>query len=203
MEAFRATLEEVQEADIILHVRDIASPESEAEAADVRRVLEELGAGEDAGQRDAGGLEQDRPAGLPTPASSWLPARARSEAGAVAVSAATGEGIERLTERLAALVDEGPLLTLALDAADGEALAWLYRHGRVVSREPDEEAGVIVTAKLDPAALARFERLRPQALMARGGGVGAPSVEGAGDLVAGAFLGAFQAHIGRRRADCR
>ncbi|MEJ0065893.1 MAG: hypothetical protein WDM85_11075 [Caulobacteraceae bacterium] len=42
VEAFRATLDEVKEADIILHVRDIASPESEAEAADVRKVLEEL-----------------------------------------------------------------------------------------------------------------------------------------------------------------
>ena len=183
-------------------MRDIASPESEAEAADVRRVLEELGAGEDAGQRM---LEVwNKIDLLPTDAREFLAARAaRSEAGAVAVSAATGEGIERLTERLAALVDEGPLLTLALDAADGEALAWLYRHGRVVSREPDEEAGVIVTAKLDPAALARVRTPAPAGSDGAGGGVGAPSVEGAGDLVAGAFLGAFQAHIGRRRADCR
>ena len=131
----------------------------------VRTVLDELGAGEEAGQRM---LEVwNKIDLLPAETREFLAARAaRSEAGAVAVSAATGEGIERLTERLAALVDEGPLLTLALDAADGEGLAWLYRHGRVVSREPDEEAGVIVTAKLDPAALARFERLRPHALMA-------------------------------------
>ncbi len=74
VEAFRATLEEVKEADIILHVRDIASPETEAEAADVRRVLEELGAGEEAGQPVSGGLEQDRPAGPPSPATSWTPA---------------------------------------------------------------------------------------------------------------------------------
>jgi GTP-binding protein HflX len=164
VEAFRATLDEVKEADIILHVRDIASPETEAEAADVRRVLDELGAGEEAGQRM---LEVwNKIDLLPDDAREFLAARAaRSEAGAVAVSAATGEGIERLTERLAALVDEGPLLTLALDAADGEGLAWLYRHGRVVSREPGD-AEVIVIAKLDPAALARFERLRPHALTA-------------------------------------
>jgi GTP-binding protein HflX len=164
VEAFRATLDEVKEADIILHVRDIASPESEAEAADVRRVLDELGAGEEAGQRV---LEVWNKIDLLAPdARDFLLARAaRSETGAVAVSAATGEGIERLTTRLAALVDEGPVLTLALDAADGEGLAWLYRHGRVVSREAGE-AEVIVTAKLDPAALARFERLRPHALTA-------------------------------------
>jgi len=169
VEAFRATLDEVKEADIILHVRDIASPETEAEAADVRRVLDELGAGEETGHRL---LEVWNKIDLLDPDSrEFLAARAqRSEAGAIAVSAATGEGIERLTQRLAALVDEGPLVTLALDAGDGEALAWLYRHGRVVSREAGdtgaEGAEMIVTARLDPAALARFERLRPSALTA-------------------------------------
>ena len=165
VEAFRATLDEVKEADIILHVRDIASPETEAEAADVRQVLDELGAGDEAGQRM---LEVWNKIDLLDPdAREFLAARAaRSEAGAIAISAVTGEGIERLTQRLAALVDEGPLVTLALDAGDGEALAWLYRHGRVVSREAGEAADVIVTARLDPAALARFERLRPRALTA-------------------------------------
>ena len=106
----------------------------------MRRVLDELGAGEEAGQRM---LEVwNKIDLLPAEAREFLAARAaRSEAGAVAVSAATGEGIDRLTERLAELVDEGPLLTLALDAADGEGLAWLYRHGRVVSREPDARLG--------------------------------------------------------------
>ena len=169
VEAFRATLDEVKEADIILHVRDIASPETEAEAADVRRVLEELGAGDEAGQRV---LEVWNKIDLLDPeAREFLAARAmRAETGAVAVSAVTGEGIDRLTARLAALVDEGPLVTLALDAADGEALAWLYRHGRVVTREAgepgSEAAALIVTARLDPSALARFERLRPGALAA-------------------------------------
>ena len=163
VEAFRATLDEVKEADIVLHVRDIASVEAEAEAADVRRVLDELGAGEEAGQRV---LEVwNKIDLLPAEAREFLTARAaRSEAGAIAVSAVTGEGIDRLVQRLAALVDEGPLVTLALNAGDGEALAWLYRHGRVVSREAGDEAEVIVTARLDPAALARFERLRPSAL---------------------------------------
>jgi GTP-binding protein HflX len=164
VEAFRATLDEVKEADIILHVRDIASPESEAEADDVRRVLSELGAGEEAGQRV---LEVwNKIDLLDAEARQFLDARAeRAATGAVAISAATGEGIKRLTTRLAALVDEGPLVTLALDAADGEGLAWLYRHGRVVAREPSD-AEMIVTARLDPAALAQFERLRPSALTA-------------------------------------
>jgi len=89
----------------------------------------------------------------------------RASSGAAAVSAVSGEGTLRLTARLAALVDEGPLLTIALPAADGEGLAWLYRHGRVVTREPDD-SDVLLTARLDPAALAKFERLRPSAVQA-------------------------------------
>jgi GTPase len=165
VEAFRATLDEVKEADIILHVRDIASAESEAEAADVRKVLEELGAGEEAGQRV---LEVwNKIDLLPDETREFLARRTElSDSAAVAVSAASGEGMERLTARLAALVDEGPLLTISLPASDGEGLAWLYRHGRVVTREPGEGTDVIVTAKLAAPALAKFEQLRPSALLA-------------------------------------
>jgi len=164
VEAFRATLDEVKEADIILHVRDIASPESEAEAADVREVLEELGVGEEAGQRV---IEVwNKIDLLPADSRAFLALRTeRDDSAAVAVSAASGEGIERLTARLAGLVDEGPLLTIALSAGDGEGLAWLYRHGRVVAREPGGADDLIVTAKLAAAALAKFELLRPSALL--------------------------------------
>jgi GTP-binding protein HflX len=161
VEAFRATLEEVKEADVILHVRDIASPESEAEAADVRKVLEELGAGEAAGQRV---LEVwNKVDLLPEEAREFVAARAR-KAGAVAVSAATGEGCEALVARLSELVDEGPILTIALAPSDGEGLAWLYRHGRVVERHADAAGDVILRARLDEAALSRFERMRPEAV---------------------------------------
>jgi GTP-binding protein HflX len=164
VEAFRATLEEVQEADIILHVRDIASPESEAEAADVRRVLDEIGAGDAAGQRV---LEVWNKIDLVArEVRDFLCARAR-RADAVAVSAVTGEGVDDLTARLVSLVDEGPVLVISLDTADGEGLAWLYRHGRVLGRTTDDAVGsVIVRARLAPEALAKFEQLRPSARVA-------------------------------------
>jgi GTP-binding protein HflX len=163
VEAFRATLDEVKEADIILHVRDIASPESEAEAADVRTVLEELGAGEESGQRV---IEVwNKIDLLAADTRDFLARRTElTDSAAVAVSAASGEGMGRLTARLAALVDEGPLLTISLAASDGEGLAWLYRHGRVVTRE-GEGSALIVTAKLAASALAKFEQLRPSALL--------------------------------------
>jgi len=163
VEAFRATLEEVKEADIILHVRDIAAPESEAEAADVRGVLEELGAGEEAGQPVV--EVWNKIDLLSEEAGQFLAARAL-RAGAVAVSAVTGEGCDALLTRLAALVDEGPVVTIALPASDGEGLAWLYRHGRVLARQDQADDQVIVRARLDEAALGKFERLRPLAVSA-------------------------------------
>ena len=159
VEAFRATLEEVREADVILHVRDIAGPDSAAEGADVDKVLAELGIDPSSGR---------------TIVEIWnkidlVPEPLRSEVvdtaqvnGAVAVSAVTGDGIDRLLRRLADLVDAGPDLILELAPSDGEALAWLYRHGRITARQ-DVEGAVILSARLDPQALGRFERKRPEA----------------------------------------
>ena len=159
VEAFRATLDEVREADIILHVRDISGAQSEAEAKDVAVVLEELGLGPESGRRVLevwnkidSVVAEDREA---------LDARAR-RSGAVAVSALTGEGIDALIARLASMVDDGPELTFHLAPTDGEGLAWLYRHGRVSGNEMTPE-GALVKARLDPQALGRFQRLRPGA----------------------------------------
>jgi GTP-binding protein HflX len=159
VESFRATLDEVREADIILHVRDISGLHSEAEAADVAKVLEELDLGPDSGRRL---LEVwNKIDLLDETARQDLRMRAR-RIGAVPLSAVSGEGIDDLLRRLADLVDEGPELTFHLAAADGEALAWLYRHGRVVGRSEDA-GGTRVRARLDPQALGRFQRMRPQA----------------------------------------
>jgi len=159
VEAFRATLDEVREADIILHVRDISGAHAEAEAEDVGKVLEELDLGPDSGRRMV--EVWNKIDALDDEARAGIAARAR-RAGAVAVSALTGDGIDELLTRIAGLVDDGPEITFHLAASDGEALAWLYRHGRVSSREETEE-GALVRAKLDPQALGQFQRMRPQA----------------------------------------
>jgi GTP-binding protein HflX len=160
VEAFRATLEEVKEADVILHVRDIASLETEAEADDVRKVLAEIGVVEDSSHRV---LEVWNKADLLNgDAGEFLAARAR-RSDAVAVSAVTGEGCDDLLARLAELVDDGPLLTLTLDAADGEGLAWLYRHGRVLERHDGKDGSVRLAVSLSPQALGQFEQQFPSA----------------------------------------
>jgi GTP-binding protein HflX len=157
IEAFRATLDEVREADVILHVRDIASPHTAAEAADVATVLAELGVGPERAMVEA----WNKIDLIEGEAHEEVTAQAR-RAGAMSISAADGEGLEELLEQLASLLDDGPEIEFELDPADGEALAWLYRHGRVTGRE-DRDGSTRIRARLDPQALGRFHRLRPPA----------------------------------------
>jgi GTP-binding protein HflX len=163
--AFRATLEEVLEADVILHVRDIAGDSSAAEAADVRQVLEQLGVDETAGRLIEVWNKIDQ---LPLEDRQIVLTRAdRSAAGqgapAVAVSALTGEGTGDLLHLVAARVDVADPVDLKLGAGDGEALAWLYRNGRVVERRETDDGALDLCVRLDPPALGRFDRLFPHA----------------------------------------
>ena len=157
VEAFRATLDEVREADLIVHVRDIASSDSEAQAGDVAQVLETLGIGPDSERRVIEAWNKIDL--LAEDARESLGERAE-RSGAVALSAATGEGLEALLLAIGALLDDHPERTFTLAADDGEALAWLYRHGRITGRE-DDDRGLTITARLDEKALGQFEQMRP------------------------------------------
>lgn len=157
VEAFRATLDEVREADVILHVRDIATQDTEAQSADVGDVLGEIGVKVDEGHIILevwnkidllGGEDREE-----------VVERAARQ-GALAVSSVTGEGLDGLIGAISGLIDKGPERIFHLEADDGEALAWLYRHGRVTHREESGD-GLSITARLDPQALGQFERLRP------------------------------------------
>ena len=159
VESFRATLEEVGEADLILHVRDIASQDSDAQAKDVEAVLKQIPAVEGKARRvlevwnKTDLLDDDaRETVL------GLAERQARDGTAVAVSAWTGEGIEALRETIARLIDDDPETQLVLDPSQGEALAWLYENGRVTARETDDEGRTHVTVRLHTAALGRFER---------------------------------------------
>jgi GTPase len=162
VEAFRATLEEVQEADIVLHVRDIATPDSAAEARDVELVLDQLDCGRESGRTIV--EVWNKIDLLPSEDRTVITSRAlRSEGAAVALSAVSGQGIDHLLDLIGGLVDEGPPLQVKLDPQDGEAVAWLYRNGRIVSRE-DSEDGVRLAVRLDRQAIGRFEQRWPGAL---------------------------------------
>jgi GTP-binding protein HflX len=159
VESFRATLEEVGEADLILHVRDIASADSDAQAKDVEAVLKQIPMVEGKARKilevwnKIDLLDDEARETVLGQAE-----RLRAQGQAVAVSAWTGEGIEPLRETIASLIDDDPESELVLQPHEGEALAWLYENGRVTARETDDEGRTRVTVRLHPAALGRYER---------------------------------------------
>jgi GTP-binding protein HflX len=154
--AFHATLEEVTTADLIVHVRDIAHPDSDAQAEDVMTVLEEIGARGDAAApmleawNKIDVLDDEQRA-------AFLGEAARRE-DVVPISAVTGEGVEALRELLSERLTRGARLrSFALDQGDGASIAWLHAHGRVVDeRSVDDKLEVDV--RLTEAEFARFTR---------------------------------------------
>jgi len=141
--AFRATLEEVIEADIILHVRDIAHEETEAQARDVEAVLSDLGIDTQAVNGHI--LEVWNKVDLISPdrLSELQHEARRNERAPVLVSAATGEGLDDLYAVLdARLGADDAILNLQIPAADGRLLAWLHENTEILERT-DGEAGTV------------------------------------------------------------
>jgi GTP-binding protein HflX len=134
--AFRATLEEVIEADIILHVRDISHQESTAQSEDVVTILNELGidAGNDPRLIEVWNkIDRLAPDARTTVANQAE--RRPAESRPVLVSAQTSEGIAGLSSAIEArLSRERQIVQLVLDPSDGSGLSWLYRHTEVLSR---------------------------------------------------------------------
>ena len=154
--AFRATLEEVVEADVILHVRDVSHEDAAAQLHDVEKILRELGIDphNDAAHKrtlievwnkidrlDA--AERMRLANI----AERRPAAERP----VAVSALTGEGIDALAATIEARLAAGRvLIELELDPADGAGVSWLHRHTEVIRKASDAEGRIAMTVRVAP-----------------------------------------------------
>jgi GTP-binding protein HflX len=164
--AFRATLEEVLEADIILHVRDISHEDTEAQARDVESVLRQLGIDPDAGQRilevwnKVDRFDQEEHEHLQN-----IAARRPPEQACFLVSAATGEGVDDLLmaieDRLAAT---RTTLHLSIDAADGAGISWLHRNSEILDKK-FHEGRFDMTVRVDPTkrdlVINRFDAMPP------------------------------------------
>jgi GTP-binding protein HflX len=152
--AFRATLEEVLAADVVLHVRDLSHPDTDAQRRDVEEVLRDLG------------LEEVVDRGLPevwNKMDRLAPGTVleREPALAIKISALTGAGVPALLDTLDLLLNASQqVVQIDLDSSDGEAMAWLYRHGEVRDRVDDEMTSHF-TVGLDPINRARLERTFP------------------------------------------
>jgi GTP-binding protein HflX len=162
--AFRATLEEVIEADVILHVRDVSHEDTEAQLKDVEKVLEELGIETEKEKRLIEVWNKiDR---LDPEARTQLANRAGrqpAEQAPVLVSALTGEGIDSLIAAIEVRLGAGrQTLKLSLDPADGAGLSWLHRHTEVLGRDMDDEGRMAVTIRADPATADRARARFPE-----------------------------------------
>ena len=152
--AFRATLEEVTEADIVVHVRDINHPDSEPQRGDVLRVLVDLGLGE---LVEGGLIEAMNKIDLVDPATRMsLENHALRNSQSVAVSAVTGEGCEALLALIdRRLDDDVRRVRLDVPLTDGKTLAWIYRHGEVLGRRDDNEEAHL-SVRLSESDIARL-----------------------------------------------
>jgi len=154
--AFRATLEEVQNAEVVLHVRDIAHPDTEAQRDDVNAVLADLGIGVEPGGRVVEVLNK---LDLLAPAEAEIVRNAAARRpDAVPISALTGEGTDDLLHAVADRLDAGrQVLDVTVSLTDGRTLAWLHERGEVLERH-DDEAHAHLRVSLDPVDVARLEK---------------------------------------------
>ena len=154
--AFRATLEEVLEADVLLHVRDISHPDSDAQQQDVGAVLSELGVAIEA--QDAM-IEVWNKIDLIPAEERPLVVNGSSAGQRIAVSAVTGEGVGELLNAIDAGMSENSVQAeLSLGAADGADLAWAYANADVLSRVDAEDGAVRLRISVPSQAFGRLER---------------------------------------------
>jgi GTP-binding protein HflX len=155
--AFRATLEEVLAADVILHVRDISHEDSEAQSRDVEAILGELGVAVGAERVIEVWNKLDR---LDPERRLAALGQDGAEAGRpLAVSALTGEGTDRLLEAIETRLAQGrSFLAIELEGADGQGLHWLYENTEVMSRDSREDGRILLKVRVAPEKVDRVTR---------------------------------------------
>lgn len=150
--AFKATLEEVVSADLLIHVRDVAHPDTEAQRADVEAVLTEIGVSLETPRIEAWN-KLDR---LHGEERADLLEEATKREDVVPVSALTGEGVDALIDRVATLLTQGHRrYTITLPTGDGAGAAWLHAHGDVLDQTVEGDVATY-EVRLSPLEYDRF-----------------------------------------------
>ncbi|MFY9692184.1 MAG: GTPase, partial [Xanthobacteraceae bacterium] len=167
--AFRATLEEVVEADVILHVRDISHDDAEAQLHDVEKILRELGIDPHEDTAHKRSLIEvwnkiDRLDAAERARLQNIAERREPNERPVLVSASTGEGIAALTAAIEArLAENRVLIEVELDPGDGAGISWLHRHTEVIAKTFDANGRAAMTVRVAPdkaeAVRAKFAQI--------------------------------------------
>ena len=171
--AFRATLEEVTAADVIVHVRDMANPDAAAQKREVLSILADLGVMDEDGVSTIPIVEAwNKWDALSDERRAEIEPLATDDEDVMAISAMTGEGVDALTERLGRLLTSGARrYAITLSAADGSRIAWLHAHGEVYDDSPAENDEALlqsgpwrrIEVRLTDKELGRFEALGGEA----------------------------------------
>ncbi len=153
IEAFKATLEEVANADLLLHVADVAAPQRDEHVAEVEAVLTEIGA-------------RDIPRLMVWNKCDLLSSHETRPTDGALVSATTGAGLEDLREEIATALGVSAPTEVLLEAGDGKTRAWLYQQGAVIQERISEDGTVAMTLRADRELLEALER-QPSVLLQR------------------------------------
>jgi GTP-binding protein HflX len=149
--AFRATLEEVLDADLILHVRDISHPQTAEQAEDVKQILSDLGVAETVPLIEV----WNKTDLLPGPERDTRATEAARREGVFAISALTGAGLDGLLAHVAEAVSEPRhVARVSLPHSDGKRRAWLYERGIVEAEASGEETTELTVRWTDREAQA-------------------------------------------------
>ncbi|MDQ3483400.1 MAG: GTPase HflX [Pseudomonadota bacterium] len=158
--AFRATLEEVASADLLVHVRDMAHPDRDAQRSDVEEVLAQLGVARDDPDCPPQIEAWNKVDLLSGDDKATLLAEAARREDVVPISALSGEGLDELAERMAAKLKTGSALhSISLAFADGSKIAWLHSRGEVLDQQT-RDGEIHLQVRLSPDNWARFQALQ-------------------------------------------
>jgi len=157
--AFRATLEEVSAADIVVHVRDIAHEATDAQARDVRQILADLGVSEESGEGPPVIEAWNKIDKIDPESPEYARILPPLPENVCAISAETGAGVDTLVKLIAKTLSEGyksEQVTIA--ASDGKRMAWLHENGRVLSSEQRSD-DLILAVEMSPRNWGRYYAL--------------------------------------------
>ena len=157
--AFRATLEEVTAADIIVHVRDISHEATDAQARDVRQILADLGVSEEAGEGPPVIEAWNKIDKIDPDAPEYARIMPPLPENVCAISAETGAGVDILVNLIAKTLSEGyQCEQIIIAASDGKRMAWLHENGRVLSSEQQADE-LVLEVEMSPRNWGRYDAL--------------------------------------------